>query len=87
MSQITVDGLTRGQELHRGECTRTVGPRGGVTVNQFRVRVTSLKKWVKRPGEVRVGVRYGLYVNGVLTEADLPRWHAAADCPLHREGG
>jgi hypothetical protein len=87
MDITTAQTLARGQELHRGDCTRTVGPRGGVTVSQFRVRVTSLKKWVTRPGEVVVGVKYGLYVSGKLDARDLAGWHTAADCPLlHREG-
>jgi hypothetical protein len=36
-----------------------------------RMRVTSVKTWKTRPNEVRVGLKFGLYSAGALTERNL----------------
>lgn len=73
-------------ELHytgRHECTRTVGPRGGVTETITRVRVSGqCQTWKTRPAEFRLPVKYGMWESGAITEANAADFHVAADCPL-----
>lgn len=38
----------------------------------MRARVTSVKTWKKRPGQVLIGYKHGMYDYGKLTEMDLP---------------
>jgi hypothetical protein len=78
--------LRHGQEVHytgRHMCRRAVGPRGGVTVNVTRVRVSgNVQTWKRDPGRVRVPVKYGLRESASITEYDLVDWHVPADCPV-----
>ncbi len=68
----------------RHECTRTIGPRGGITV-----KVTSCRRsgktqtWKRDPARFRVPVKYGLYESAEITEANAADWHLASECPLN----
>ena len=81
--------LRYGQELHytgKHECTQTVGPRGGVTVNITRVRVSgACKTWKRDQGRFRVPVKYGLYENSAIEPHNAMDFHLASECPLERE--
>jgi hypothetical protein len=82
--------LRGGETLHytgRHECTRTVGPRGGVTENITRVRVSGMvKTWKTDPGRIRVPVKYGLYESSAIEAHNVGDFHREGDCPLNREG-
>lgn len=72
-------------EFHHGECTRTVGPRGGVDLKQTRVRRNGMTQtWVTRPTEWRLPVKYGIRARDQFSirEYDAAQWHAREDCPL-----
>ena len=74
-------------EFHFGECTKTVGPHGGVKIKQIRCRRSGrTQTWVTRPADFRVPVKYGLYESGEVTHTNATQWHAASACPLNREG-
>lgn len=70
----------------RHECSRTTGPRGGITEHVTRVRRSGkTQTWKTRPDEFRVPIKYGLYESGEITQANAADFHAAEDCPLNRE--
>ena len=74
--------LRPGASLHFDDCTRTVGPRGGVTLKVKRCRVNgAVKLWKTRPGEYRVPVKHGLRDCGYITPDNVRRFHLPADCP------
>lgn len=78
--------LQYGQTLHytgKHECTRHIGPRGGVKEEITAVRVSGqCKTWKTRPNEFRVPVKYGMYENSAVENWNASNWHLASDCPL-----
>lgn len=78
--------LGYGDHVHytgRHDCTRTVGPRGGVTIAITDCRVTgACKTWKTRPADFRLPVKYGLRDSSAITPSDAGNWHLAAECPI-----
>ena len=86
-----LDAAQHGLEIHyvgRHDCTRTVGPRGGVTEKTTRVRPSGrCQTWKRDTSRFRLPVKYGLYESSAITEDNAADWHMAYDCPLlHKEG-
>jgi hypothetical protein len=80
---LTKSQAVNDMEFHRGECTRTVGPRGGVTENVTRYRRNGeTKLWKTRPAEFRVPVKWGMRGYAYITELDVRDWHTPDECPL-----
>lgn len=86
--------ITAGQawgrtEFHYEGCTRTIGPRGGVTVKIETWRSNgACKTWSTRPAEYQLPIKYGF--NGpysYITERSASEFHLAADCPLNDTEG
>lgn len=72
-----------GQEIHYGPCEVTVGPRGGKTYHQVRVRVSGqCQTWKTRPHEFRLPVKYGLYESGAITHVNAGDFHMPEECPI-----
>lgn len=73
------------QEFHAGDCSRTVGPRGGVTekIERWR-RNGQTKTWVTRPDDYRVPVRFGMRARDCtyITPDNAHLFHTADDCPI-----
>jgi len=70
--------------FHIGECTRVVGPRGGVKVSIAECRRNGQTKlWKTRPNEFSIPVKRGLHDHGYITDSDNARFHTPADCPLN----
>ena len=69
--------------FHIGNCTRTVGPRGGVkaTIVECR-RNGQVKTWKTRPDDFSLPVKRGLYDHGYITHFDNARFHTSTDCPI-----
>lgn len=69
-------------ELHRGKCTRTVGPRGGITIKREVWRTNGkCKTWKMRPDHFELPIKYGF--NGpydYITPFNAAEFHLAADC-------
>jgi len=67
------------------ECTRTVGPRGGI-----REAITSARRngktrtWKTRPDDFKVPVKHGLHDYAYVTQDNAHQWHTREDCPLGR---
>lgn len=87
--------LLRGTHVHytgRHECSRTVGPRGRVTLKITNCRVSGEPQtWKRSPEKVKVPVKHGRYENAYITEENLQDWHLEIDCPAlaqeeHPEG-
>ena len=84
---ITLAQVLHAREFHYGECKKVVGPRGGVKVTREVWRRNGMTKtWVTRPGEFRVPIKYGLRGYSYIDQFNVGEFHAAADCPLGREG-
>jgi len=85
MTLADAKNLRPGTLLHytgRQSCTRTVGPRGGVTTNVVTFKVTGQPKtWKNSADRVKVPVKFGLYEHAYLTEMNLSDFHLASDCP------
>jgi hypothetical protein len=68
----------------KGPCTRTVGPRGGITTRIIAVRRSGkTQTWKRDTARFRTPVRYGLYENTEITQDNAHDWHTEADCPLN----
>jgi hypothetical protein len=80
--------ITREQALtenhfHCGECTRTIGPKGGEKVQMTFVRRTGrTQTWKTRPNEFRVPVKHGLRDSGYITQDNAHAFHLDSDCPV-----
>lgn len=71
-------------EYHYGECSRTVGPRGGIHINQKVVRRNGQTQlWKTRPDDFRIPVKYGLRDCGAITSSNAILFHTPTDCPLN----
>ena len=65
-------------------CTRTTGPRGGVTEHITIARRNGrTQTWQRAPGRFRVPVKHGLRTYGAITEWNADQWHTADTCPLN----
>lgn len=85
---ITRDEALTANTFHCGDCTRTVGPRGGVTIHQEVWRRTGQTHlWKTRPDEFRVPVKYGMgstkSQNWYVDNDTAARFHTADNCPLN----
>jgi hypothetical protein len=79
---------TYGVELHYGTCSKNIGPRGGVTIRQYAVRVTgTCQTWKTRPNDFRLPVKHGLSTYGAITHDNAQLFHFAADCNLNENTG
>ena len=73
-------------EIHFGECRRNVGPRGGVTIEQVRVRPSGrCQTWKTRPEEFRLPVKHGMWESSEITHRNADEFHLASECPLEKE--
>lgn len=71
----------------RHQCTRTVGPRGGITERITNVRRNGdTKTWVTRPAEFRVPIKYGMYEYAYIDHTNAGDFHTADECPLFKGG-
>lgn len=81
---LTKEQALTAREFHVGECTRTEGPRGGVTVKQEVWRRSGqTKTWKTRPDDFEIPVKFGLYRSARITHRDT-NVHVPADCPLNK---
>ncbi len=81
--------LGYGDILHytgRHACSRTVGPRGGVTEKVTAVRVTGrCQTWKTRPEDFRLPVKYGLRESSAIEHTNSGDWHTVENCPMLAE--
>jgi hypothetical protein len=75
--------LRHGDILHAGDCSFTVGPRGGTSLIIVQWRVSGqVKTWKRSPERFRFPVKHGLYDNGEVTESkNADYMHFPDDCP------
>ena len=73
--------LQHGDILHVGECTKTIGPRGGVQFKPECWRVNGkVKTWKTRSTHFRVPLKYGLYDYGYLDQDNAHYFHLESEC-------
>jgi hypothetical protein len=74
-----------GRWFHYGNCTRVVGPRGGVSEHVVQVRPSGkCQTWKTRPAEFRLPCKHGLYESGEVTERNAASFHTVEDCPIRQ---
>jgi hypothetical protein len=79
---ITKQQAIEATEFHCGDCTRTVGPRGGVRISsEVWRRNGRTQTWKTRPDAFSVPVKHGLSDYFTVTQ-HCDGWHVAMDCPL-----
>lgn len=67
----------------KAECSRTVGPRGGVKTKVIEVRRNGKgQTWKTRPTHFSVPVKFGLYEHSYITHDNAQDWHTPEDCPI-----
>jgi len=80
---ITKAQAIKENTFHIGSCTRTVGPRGGETVQIAECRRNGqTKTWKTRPDNYMVPVKRGLYEYGYISHSNNENFHTPEDCPL-----
>lgn len=83
---LTFTDALSATEFHYGQCTRRVGPRGGVYVKTDVWRRNGrTRTWKTRPGAFEVPVKRGLYDYGVIRHTDAQYWHTRETCPLEQD--
>ena len=81
MKAITKSQAMMDTEFHYGQCTDTVGPRGGVKRSTVAYRANGVcKTWKTRPEEFSLPLKHGLYAYGYLTNDNASDFHLAATC-------
>ena len=69
--------------FHFGNCSRTIGKRGGITINieQWK-RNGNTQTWKTRPDNFRVPIKMGLYNYGSIENWNAEHFHTWENCPL-----
>lgn len=84
---MNIHEAARESYIHWGNCTREIGPRGGVKVHQTICKVNgALKTWKTRPNEYRLPVKHGLRGYGEVTPDTISQFHLESECPLNKDG-
>lgn len=84
LAPLTYHEAVTASEFHYGTCTRTIGPRGGVTVHcEVWRRNGATQTWKTRPTEYRIPVKYGIRSYGQLHQSDAANVHPTERCPLN----
>lgn len=85
---ITLEQAKTCNDFHYGNCTRSIGPRGGIKEKTIAARRNGKTQlWKTRPGDFRVPIKHGLYEYGEITPHNAADFHTADDCPLAHTTG
>lgn len=80
MDKAQVAALSHGAEVHYGDCSFTVGPRGGVRVKQERWRISGMMRYLgdswRRP------IKHGMRTSDQIDPRSVEAFHTAASCDL-----
>ena len=83
----TIHDFNREGTAHYGNCTRSIGPRGGITEHTTSCRVTGqLKTWKTRPDDFRLPIKHGMRNYGEIVPSNIAEFHLASECPLLAAG-
>ena len=81
---INMQQAISAHEFHAGECVKTIGKRGGVTIKQEVWRRNGKTKlWKTRPTEYQVPIKHGLRAYAYITPSEADQVHTSEDCPLN----
>lgn len=76
--------LRHGNEVHFGECTKVVGPKGGIKLHVNKARVTGyIQTWKRDESRFRLPVMHGLRGYGAITNDNCEYFHMPEDCPTN----
>lgn len=80
---VTKEQAMTERTFHYGKCTKTIGPRGGVTVKieEWRRNGATIT-WKTRPAEFSVPIKFGLYNYSYLTNDNADEFHVASTCDI-----
>jgi hypothetical protein len=85
---ITKEQAMEASQFHYGNCTLTIGPKGGTKTTQMIWRRNGkTQTWKRSPEKFSVPIKYGLYFYGYIIDADDGRgsrdnFHTVDDCPI-----
>lgn len=83
---MNIQEAAQASYLHWGNCTRTIGSRGGVKTHSTVCKVNgALKTWKTRPNEYRLPVKHGLRGYGEVTPETISQFHLESECPLTKD--
>ena|SRR3990167_9913404 len=78
----------RASHIHWGNCTRSIGTRGGIKEHSTVCKVNGvLKVWKTRPNDFRLPVKHGLRGYGEVTPENISQYHLESECPLRDSSG
>lgn len=83
---MTRDEALRANYFHTNHCTKTVGPRGGVTyhIEEWR-RNGNTKTWKRQPERFEIPVKYSMRTYNYITNENAANFHTPENCPLRNE--
>lgn len=82
---LTRDQALTAKEFHYGTCKRTIGPRGGITIQcEVWRRNGSTQTWKRDPENYRVPVKHGMRSYGNIFPNSAANMHTSQDCPLNK---
>lgn len=72
--------------FHYGECSKRVGPKGGVYIsrNEWR-RNGANQTWKTDSTRFRIPIKYGMRSYDAITEWNVASFHAESDCEVTRD--
>lgn len=82
---LTRDEILSANYFHYGECTRTVGPRGGVKTYITNVRRNGRTRlWKRSPNRFTIPIKHGLREHGYINDLNSHLFHTEESCPLRQ---
>ena len=77
----TTSGVGFGTLFYAGECTITIGPRGGQTdrIEQWRAN-GAVKTWITRPEHFSLPIKHGMRDYAYIDQGNMALFHLASDC-------
>lgn len=72
--------------IGKHDCSKTVGPRGGITTRITEVRASGkCQTWKRDPLRFRLPIKYGLYESWEITQDNAADFHIESECPLDQQ--
>lgn len=76
-------GENVGTEIHHGQCTMSIGIRGGKRRKIVRYRSNGkCKTWATKPNAFELPLKYGFSGYAYLNDLNAKEFHLTDDCPI-----
>lgn len=78
-------GKNHALHVHKGECKKIIGPRGGVTyrIEEWRPN-GACQIWLsgENAHKFKLPIKHGLYEYDYITHENADEFHLASECPI-----